>query len=294
MKNAAVLGVFLSLLPIATVTHAAHADDDKAACLEAASQGQRLRGAHKLFEAREQLRVCARAQCPAVVQSDCAAWLDSVEKALPSVVLAAKSGAGADLIDVKVTADGQPFATKMDGQAVPIDPGPHTFHFEAADGTAVDQQVVVREGLQSQPVSVVIGAPPAAPPPAASTVEPRPAAEQPRGSSPWRTVGWVLGGAGVVGLGVGVVGGVIAAGDKNDMHCSSNNVCTDKGPLQSAFGAATAADVGFVAGGILLAAGVVLVVWAPGEGHGSSTGRGVRVAPVVSANQTGLAVGGAW
>jgi hypothetical protein len=49
-----------------------------------------------LIEAREQLRACAAAQCPAVVQTDCAGWLAEVEKALRSVVVAAKDGAGVD------------------------------------------------------------------------------------------------------------------------------------------------------------------------------------------------------
>src|ERR1700733_10293046 len=94
------------LVPAILVAAPAFADE-KAACLDAASKGQRFRDTHKLVEAREQLRVCAAAQCPAVVQSDCANWLADVEKALPSVVLSAKSGTGVDLVDVTVSVDGQ-------------------------------------------------------------------------------------------------------------------------------------------------------------------------------------------
>ena len=108
--------------------------DEKAACLDASSKGQTLRDQHKLVEARQQLRVCAAGGCPSVVQTDCAAWLADVEKAIPTVVLAAKNGAGADLFDVKVSVDGQPLASRLDGQALPLDPGPHAFRFEGADG----------------------------------------------------------------------------------------------------------------------------------------------------------------
>jgi hypothetical protein len=296
MKTSTILGI---LLCVSAVARGAHADDaaDKAACLDAASKGQRLRDAHKFVGARDQLRVCARAQCPAVVQSDCANWLEAVEKALPTVVVTAKNGAGADLIDVKVTADGEPFAARLDGQAVAIDPGPHTFRFEAADGTRVDQQVVVREGSQSQPITVVLGAPPAPVAPAAPTAptaSPAPA-PPPASPFPWKTVGWVVGGAGVLGLGIGAVGGLLAIGDKNSAHCNSNNVCTDGGPLKDASGAATLADVGFVAGGLLLAGGVALIVLGPdGPKEGGASGAGVKVVPSVSSGGGGLLMAGTW
>jgi hypothetical protein len=61
--------------------------DGKAECLAAASRGQTLRDAHSLVEARVQFQACARRECPAIVQTDCGAWLDAVERTLPSVVL---------------------------------------------------------------------------------------------------------------------------------------------------------------------------------------------------------------
>ena len=42
-----------------------------------------------------------------------------------------------------------------------------------------------------------------------------------RSSSPWKTVGWVLGGVGLAGLGVGAVLGVIATEDKTRAHCDA-------------------------------------------------------------------------
>ena len=149
MKTRPALVSLALLLPTLLASSAALADgtpaapaDTKAACLDAATKGQRFRDTHKLVEAREQLRVCAAAQCPGVVQTDCANWLAEVDKALPSVVLAAKNGAGGDLVDVRVSVDGQPLVAKLDGQAVPMNAGLHTFHFEGTAGV-VDQQVVV-------------------------------------------------------------------------------------------------------------------------------------------------------
>jgi hypothetical protein len=271
MKTRLLLGL---LLPASLVATAAFADD-KAACVDAATKGQRFKDTHKLVEARDQLRICAAAACPAVVQTDCANWLAEVENALPTVVVTAKNGAGADLVDVKVTVDGQPLVSKLDGQAIPMNAGPHTFHFEGADGT-LDQQVVVTEGEKSQKVSIVLGAPPPVPD---------------TGSNTWKTVGWVLGGVGIAGLGVGTVFGIIAMGDKNGAHCSSSGVC-DPGTTGGIKSTALVSDIGWIAGGVLLAGGAALVLFAPGGSHDATSG--LRVAPVVTASGGAMVMGGSF
>jgi hypothetical protein len=291
----------LGLLVASSLATAPALADDRAACLAAASKGQRLRDTHKLVEAREQLRICAAATCPAVVQTDCAAWLADVEKTLPTVVLAAKDGAGADLLDVRVTVDGQPLTSKLEGQAVPMNAGPHTFHFEGANGATLDQQVVVKEGEKNQPVAVVLKAPPAPPEPARpSPVEAGPPTQgEPQaatggaaqGGSSWKTVGWILAGVGVVGLGVGTAFGFAAMGDKNSANCDASHLC-DGGPLSSARSAATACDISLIAGGVLLAGGLTVVLLSPSAHHESAMS--MRLAPVVGTNGGGATVGGSW
>ena len=127
--------LFAALVTLAGVlaTSAALADD-KAVCLEAASKGQTLRDAHQLLEARDQFRICARPQCPAMVQTDCGGWLGDVMRDLPTLVVTAKDAAGADLVRVRVTLDGQPLLTALDGQSVAVNPGQHTLHFDGEDG----------------------------------------------------------------------------------------------------------------------------------------------------------------
>jgi len=288
-----------ALLPAFLVATAALADD-KAACLDAASKGQNLRNAHKLVEAREQLRVCAAATCPAAVQSDCVGWLADVEKALPSIVLSAKDGSGSDLFDVKVSVDGQPLVSKLDGQAVTMNAGPHAFHFEGGGGS-LDRQVLIKEGEKNQSVAVVLGAAPAAPATPSAPATPQ-SASQPAApaaasasdssgsSSPLRTLGWVLGGAGVVGLGVGTAFGVVAMGDKNGAGCNSNNVC-NAGTTSGIKSAALLSDVGWIAGGVLLASGLALVLFAPSGSHEATA---VGVVPVLTASGGNVVVGGSW
>jgi hypothetical protein len=284
MKTFAAAGFVLSSL---LVTGAALADD-KAACLDANDKAQTLRAAHQLVEAAEQLRICARAECPHVVQSDCVKWSAEVETLVPGVVVTAKNAAGADVIDVTVTVDGKPLMSKLTGQAVPTNGGLRTFHFVAADGSTADQQVLVKEGVKDQPVAVVLarsaalGAPGAVPGPAS------PASGGSSGS-PLRTVGWVVGGVGVAGLIVGAVAGGIAVSDQSGAHCTDDKCL---GSLSGAKSAATASTVGFVAGGVLVAGGVGLILFAP---HGSSAPTtGVRLLPIFMANGGAAVVGGSF
>ena len=296
MKIALAPSLFVA---IASVAGAAWADD-KSACLDAASKGQRFRDVHQLVEAREQLRICAAARCPVVVQSDCAIWLADVEKALPGVVLTAKNRAGVDLVDVKVTIDGQPLVAKLDGQAVSINAGPHVFHFEGSDGSSVLQRVLVKEGDKSQSVAVVLGevAQHAADGGAASLAASAPMASDGTSmpsssgtSSGWKTAGWVIAVTGLAGLGAGGVFGFLAIGDKNDAHCTASGAC-DPGTTSGIRSAALLSDVGWIAGGTLLATGIALVWWGPTASARAASS--VRVAPMVAAGGGGIRAEGVF
>jgi hypothetical protein len=260
----------------------AMADPSKAACVDASSEAQTLRDAHRLVEARDQLRVCAAGACPVVIQRDCATWLSEVEAALPTVVLSATSGAGEDLVHVKVTVDGRPFAAKLDGQAVVMDPGAHTFHFEGPDGTAVDREVLIKEGAKSQPISVVLGAIPPRQPLSGPAVPPA------QGGSAVRTTGWIVGAAGVASLGFAATLGVVAIVDKNSAHCV-DNVC-DPGTSARIKNAALLSDVGWIGAGVLGATGAALLIFAPKE---KATESHVNVGVVFGPYGANVIVGGA-
>jgi hypothetical protein len=279
MKSTVSAALALSALLAPGIAHA----DGKAACLDAAARSQKLRNAHQLVEARDQLRICAAAECPSVIQTDCVNWLSEVEKSLPGVVVAAKSASGADLVDVKVSVDGKPLLSKLTGQAVPMDAGPHVFHFETPDGSSLDQQVLVREGVKDQAVSVVFkgaagGGAPGAAVPSDGTA-----------SSPLRTAGWVVGGVGVAGLAAGLVAGIVAIEAKSSAGCTGD-LCN--GSPSGVKSASLASDIGWITGGVLVAAGAGLVLFAPRAR--STSAAAVRVLPVMVANGGRLVVGGTF
>jgi hypothetical protein len=273
---------------LALAAPSARADDAKKQCTAAYDQAQSLRDAHKLREAREQLRICSQPSCTAFIVKDCTEWLDEVERSLPTVVLSAKDGAGRDLLQVRVSVDGQPLAEVLDGKAVPVDAGPHTFRFEQADGASATQQVLVKEGDKNVGVAAVLSreAPAAVgeAPRAISEPSPAPASEpaalHPDAPQAGRTLGWVLGGTGVAGLAAGAVTGVLAITTWNTAtkECPTHVGCLPQAmhDRDQASGFATASTVAFVAGGVLGAAGAVLILTAPGAHAGRV---GVTIAP---------------
>jgi hypothetical protein len=239
--------------------------DEKSECLAAASKGQTLRDAHSLVEAREQFKVCSRSSCPPIVQTDCGAWLEAVEQTLPTVVLSAKDGDGRDLVDVTVTADGQPLVRKLDGQALPMNPGLHSFRFELADGTSSTSQALVKEGVKAQGVAVVVRlpVPEVQPQEARSATLPPPEPPKPvhgRGGAQ-RAIGWLVGGAGLVAVGVG--SGIAFDAKSKDGTAAREGGLAGQTTSHNAVNEGNAATVVFVTGVVVTAAGFALWITAP-------------------------------
>jgi hypothetical protein len=138
----------------AALSHATPATDKS--CFDAVASGQKLRKNAKLKDADDKFQVCAQSTCPAEIAADCTKWHSEVTALLPSVTLSAKDKDGKDLIDVKVSLDGNPVATQLDGKAIVADPGVHEFSFESAGVTLVER-VVLNEGEKARKVSVRFG-----------------------------------------------------------------------------------------------------------------------------------------
>lgn len=291
------------LLTLASASNAASADD-KTACLDASTDGQTLRNAHRLVEAREQLRICARRECPAAVQRDCGEWLEGVERSLPTVVLSAKDGGGSDLFDVTVTVDGSPLVNKLDGGALPMNPGAHTFRFELSDGRSATQQVLVREGEKAQGVAVVVAALQAPAPlallaPSASGAETPRAPGAPAGPGPSRLVGAVA--SGVVGVGAlatGIyfltqVGSLV--GERNQL-CPDQNDCNNPTAYSDDHQARVDEAIGFVGLGVgVVGLGAATWLWlTASRGDAARPAASWNIRPMIAREGNGLQVGGQW
>jgi hypothetical protein len=131
---------------------------DVQACLSESEKGQRARSAGKLREARDHFVQCGSESCPALVRRDCAEWATELAQTLPSVVFGARDKKGRDLFDVTVSVDGDVVVQKLDGKGIPIDPGKHTFRFEAPGFAPVIEVALVKEGERARVFNVTFDA----------------------------------------------------------------------------------------------------------------------------------------
>jgi hypothetical protein len=175
---------------------------DKTTCARAYEHAQRLRQAGELRAASVELRVCAQADCPALLRQDCVPWLGQVEAAIPSIVVAAHASDGSLRGDVRVVVDGTVVAEHVGPDAIPLDPGDHVVRIEVAGAQGVEQRVVLRSGDGPHTISVTFSTAVASPPaaPAATPAAPETPAAVERPVPPWL---YVLGAAGVAITGAG-------------------------------------------------------------------------------------------
>jgi hypothetical protein len=175
------------------------------------------------------------------------------------------------------------------GFAAPVDFGTHTIEASAPGRQAFSKTVELREAGSTVTVELPGWAGSAVPPPvltAAPSAEPRP-------GLPFslKAAGVVLGSLGLVGGGVGAALGSVALhkqADSNRGPCDAvRNTCSPEGLAlrAEAITAASGSTVSFVAGGVLFAAGVVLVLWPAPAGKPVAA---LRVHP------NGLALEGQW
>jgi hypothetical protein len=149
-------------------------------------------------------------------------------------------------------------------------------------GTSVEVDVTVEDETASPSVEP-------APTPIPAPASPRRPVDVDSSSSggTQRTAAFVAGGVGIAGLAAGAIFGVVALADQGNLRdacggsvgrcVAPSGAASVTGPQDSARTAATVSTVAFIAGGLALAAGVVLFVTAP-AGHrveiGASGGPG--------------------
>jgi hypothetical protein len=285
------------------VSGAAFADPTPRDCATASEDALNLRKQEKLKDAKDRLLVCSAPTCPAEVRDECARRMTEVTAAIPSVVFDVKDAAGNDVATVHVTMDGALLTDHLGGAAVTVDPGEHTFRFEAAPSPAVEKKLVIHEGEKDRHVAVALGgsdapaaaaAVPAAAPVAMTTPAPAapPAADQ--GESSWngqKTAAVVIGSVGVVGVVLGAVFGASAFSKWSSAKTACGTACGPDDPAQSlkndASSAATLSTVTFAVGGAALVGAAVLWFTAP-------SGAQVQVAPTVGAGATGITLRGTF
>ena len=212
---------------------------------------------------------------------------------------------------VEVSRDGTSVSKASFGVPIPVDVGSHSVEATAAGHKPFKTSVTVSKDGENVEVSVPkLEAEPVAreAAPAPKPAEPAPVAPKTDGDgSGQRTVGFIVGGVGVAGLAVGAITGLLAMGKSSDAKasCANDGPCADRSAVDASESARTlglVSTIGFIAGGVALAAGAALVFTAPKEGDAgvksaSAASRSrpvVRIAPSAAPTGGGLTVLGVF
>jgi serine/threonine-protein kinase len=194
------------------------------------------------------------------------------------------------------------------GVPIPVDPGMITVEASAPGYATWKKSVKVgdqadRVTVKVPPLSKTAPAAPAKLPPTDKPPTPAPAprpepapltpppADTGTTGSTQRTLGLVVGGAGVIGIGIGSFFGLKAIQKNNDAKdlCPGNRCTSPEGVTltDDAKSAATISNIAFGAGAAVLATGVVLYLTAP-----SGQSAALRLQPSVGRAGAGMSLGG--
>lgn len=178
---------------------------EKKACVEAHAKGQSLAQEGKYAEAREAFITCGREVCPGPIRKECAALLAELDEKQPTVVIEVRDEVGRPTTEVTVSVDGSELTATLDGRAIEVDPGKHSFRYVLKSGKSLEETVMILEGQRNRKLSAIFGEPPPPPPP------PKPPLTIP-------VISYALGGVSAAALGSFAIFGVIGKGKQGDLE----------------------------------------------------------------------------
>jgi hypothetical protein len=207
-----------------------------------------------------------------------------------------------------VKRDGQIIDPAGWGSGFPVDPGEHEVVVTAPGKRDWTRRIVTdREGEQFEVTVTALQdvapaaepGPPvqaAAPPAVAAPPAPVAAPAEADDGSAQRTIGFAVGGLGLVGLGVGTAFGLIAKSNWSDANCSQG-VCADPEAQQLSEDAGRNADiatVSFAVGAGALALGAVVALAAPGDREVASARRSLQLGTSCSRYKAAVSLAGSF
>ncbi len=214
---------------------------------------------------------------------------------------------------IQVKKDGELLGRAVWNSPEPSDPGPHVITASADARKDWQMTIDVPAGAKNVRVQIPnLETAPATPTSPVYTNNPQlnapvsasPVPEERSGNAAatQRTIGYIVGGVGVVGLAVGTLAFLSMKSKESDRDdanaCSATQSCTDSDVARiqqlasSTDSRRTIANIGFVAGGAAVVGGAILVLTAlPRQ---SKNARALNMQPWVCNNTAGLAIGGRW
>lgn len=155
------------------------------ACIAAHAEGQVDRDAGRLLRASEHFRACAMDSCPAIIRQECAELGVALSGQMPSLVVRAEDGAGNPIAGASATVDEKRMLPTLDGAPLLLDPGVHQVDVALLDGRRQRLNLSLSFG-EKERLAV-----------ARFELETR----RPARPSADNTLAYIIGGAGILGLG---------------------------------------------------------------------------------------------
>ena len=154
---AALVGIVMLALAASPAMAQMARPRDEEACVTALKDAKAREQEGALQAARILLRQCAQNPCSAFVRQQCANRNTKLELDTPTVVLLVTDSTGGSRTDVQVKVDGEPFASQLDGRALPIDPGMHDFSFIADGRVFATQKILIVQGQRNRFITASTG-----------------------------------------------------------------------------------------------------------------------------------------
>lgn len=220
-------------------------------CAEAHREAQVARRDDRLLDSKRQLIHCSQSACPSLITDDCRPWLDELEQLIPVLVIEVVRGGAPVLATIVV--DGEERTSRASELRLPVDPGEHEVKVLVATSPPATRQIRVEPGTDPQPVVIELSAVPPT-----EEVEPMEVTEPPAADEGPSVATWIVGGAGLVGLGLFAgfgASGLTRRGELDDSGCAPGCDPAEVDAMDRDF---LVADIALGAGLGLLAVSTVL------------------------------------
>jgi hypothetical protein len=213
---------------------------------------------------------------------------------------------------IAVTRDGSPTSQASWSVPIPVDVGNHVVVASAPGRKTFKASVSVRaDGDRSEMVVPKLEAGATSASGAVATTPATGESDSGSSGSSQRSIGFVVGGIGLAGLAVGAVTGLIAIGKNNDSKtaCPNDGACASSAAVDansSARSFGTVSTISFIAGGVGVVAGALLIFSAPSSSstsaatgdahvaHVAHVAKSVRILPSTDGRSAGVTFLGAF
>ncbi len=127
-------------------------------CAAEHDRARQLLLAERWLDARTAMQECAETPCPLAISSDCQAWLDDLNRMLPTALILIERAPGAPA-PKRVELDGAPLSVTDPPTPLELLPGVHHLRLELGDGAPLARDFALKKAEKNHIERVFVPAP---------------------------------------------------------------------------------------------------------------------------------------